>query len=213
MPTPNRTTYPGATSTIWARANKLTDFKPIEPPFERFLTGGHRNSLGRTVEIVEAIEGASVSLQAQWIEALFACYHSSDELVRLRTSNAMKRLIRAQPTRFDGFAERYLDFVAHIDQDSCRWTTAQLFGEQLARCDEGQIARASEHFFTYLGTNDDWIVVNACIKTLSNMALGRIHIEARLRPMLENYTSDRRKSVANAARKGLIALDSGKPFK
>lgn len=55
--------------------------------FEAVLTGGHPNSLGRTVEVVDVVLADRAKL-AQ----LYACYFSEDEVVRLRFSSAMKRV-------------------------------------------------------------------------------------------------------------------------
>ena len=55
--------------------------------FEDMLTGGHPNSLGRTIEVVDAVLAAP-----ERFEELFNCYQSADEVVRLRVSNAMKRV-------------------------------------------------------------------------------------------------------------------------
>lgn len=52
--------------------------------FEQRLKGGHLNSLGNTIEIVE-----EVLAENELFNELFNCYFSDDELVRLRTSNAM----------------------------------------------------------------------------------------------------------------------------
>ena len=55
--------------------------------FEERLTGGHPNSLGKTVEVVE-----EVLANPERFEELFNCYFSDDAVVRLRVSNAMKRV-------------------------------------------------------------------------------------------------------------------------
>ena len=55
--------------------------------FEDMLTGGHPNSLGRTVEVVEM-----VLANPDRFDELFNCYKSDNAVVRLRTSNAMKRI-------------------------------------------------------------------------------------------------------------------------
>ena len=51
------------------------------------LNGGHPNSLDRTVEIVEII-----FQDASRFAELYHCYFSKDEVARLHTSNAMKRI-------------------------------------------------------------------------------------------------------------------------
>ena len=60
--------------------------------FEQMLTGGHPNSLGRTLEVVE-----SVMSDRERLEDLYNCYFSEDEVVRLRTSNAIKRVTKEHP--------------------------------------------------------------------------------------------------------------------
>ena len=62
-------------------------------PFEARLSGGHPNSLGDTVKVVE-----EVLKQPKRFKELFDCYLSDDEVVRLRTSNAMKRREGEQST-------------------------------------------------------------------------------------------------------------------
>jgi hypothetical protein len=55
--------------------------------FESMLSGGHPNSLGRTVEVVDL-----ALADRERLSELFACYGSADPVVRLRVSNAMKRI-------------------------------------------------------------------------------------------------------------------------
>ena len=57
--------------------------------FENTLTGGHPNSLGKTIEIVDEVLD-----KPDIIDDLFNCYQSKNETVRLRTSNAFKRIFR-----------------------------------------------------------------------------------------------------------------------
>ena len=54
--------------------------------FEKTLKGGHPNSLGNTLEVVDTVLGNTDKM-----EDLFLCYQSDDETVRLRTSNAFKK--------------------------------------------------------------------------------------------------------------------------
>ena len=63
--------------------------------FEKLLKGGHPNSLGNTLEVVDVVLGKTDKM-----EDLFLCYQSDDETVRLRTSNAFKRIFRAKPELF-----------------------------------------------------------------------------------------------------------------
>ncbi|WP_420640681.1 hypothetical protein [Candidatus Leptofilum sp.] len=60
--------------------------------FELMLKGGHPNSLGRTVVVVEMV----LADRAR-VGELYTCYQSEDAVVRLRTSNALKRISSEQP--------------------------------------------------------------------------------------------------------------------
>lgn len=181
------------------------------PEFEAMLTGGHPNSLGRTLEVVALIEEEPARM-----EEAYRCYQSNDPVVRLRTSNIFKRLIRAQPSRYTHWASRLIDEVAAIEQDSARWTVAQIIGENLDLWDQHDDAlkqRSLTMLFGLFDKTDDWIVTNATLKTLANIGVRRMDVEARLRPLLEIYQDDRRKSVSNTARKAAKALDTGKAIK
>ena len=71
--------------------------------FEQSVKGGHPNSLGNTLEMVDAVLGNTDKM-----EDLFLCYQSDDETVRLRTSNAFKRIFRAKPDFFKQWKKRFI---------------------------------------------------------------------------------------------------------
>jgi hypothetical protein len=79
--------------------------------YEERLTGGHPNSLGNTIEVV-----ADVLAHPERIEELYQCYFSEDEVVRLRVSNAMKRLARANGDLLFPYLDRFLKDISKIDQ-------------------------------------------------------------------------------------------------
>lgn len=86
------------------------------------LTGGHPNSLGRTIEVVEM-----VLADPDRFADLFACYGSADAVVRLRVSNAMKRVDADRHDLLVPYLDRFIDQVGALDQASAQWTLAQLF--------------------------------------------------------------------------------------
>ncbi len=91
--------------------------------FESMLSGGHPNSLGRTLEVVEVVLHDPAAL-----EQLFECYSSADEVVRLRTSSALKRITKAHPEWLIAYIDRLIDDISTIDQASTQWTLATVFG-------------------------------------------------------------------------------------
>ena len=89
---------------------------------EERLTGGHPNSLGNTVEVVD-----DVLKNPALFNELFQCYFSADEVVRLRVSNAMKRVCKENEEMLVPYIDKFLGEISKIDQASTQWTLAQLF--------------------------------------------------------------------------------------
>ena len=164
--------------------------------FEKRLKGGHPNSLGNTVEIVEEVlETPSL------FESLFQCYFSEDEVVRLRVSNAMKRICRAEKMLLLPYLDRFLDEIAQIDQASTQWTLAQLFLELENDMTADQKSRALSIMKRNLAKHEDWIVLNQTMETLGKWSKKDATLKNWLRPHLERLSKDERKSVAKKAMK------------
>ena len=89
--------------------------------FEQLLKGGHPNSLGNTLEVMDVVLG-----NTDKVEDLLLCYQSDDETVRLRTSNAFKRIFRAKLELFKQWKQRFIKEVAKINQPSAKWTSIQI---------------------------------------------------------------------------------------
>lgn len=165
------------------------------------LAGGHPNSLGRTEEIVEIVLG-----EPERMAELYDCYFSDDEVVRLRTSSACKRVFKARPDWFAEYADRLLSEIAAIDQPSAKWTLAQLFLEHQKRLTPDQRARATEVLIRNLHEEEDWIALNMSMKTLERWVRDDPEITPRIEVRVRSLADDRRKSVANGARKLLNAM-------
>lgn len=86
------------------------------------LTDGHPNSLGNTVQVVDIILADKTRL-----DELYKCYFSDDEIVRLRVSNAMKRICKEHPEWLLPYLDKLLKDISKINQASTQWTLAQLF--------------------------------------------------------------------------------------
>ncbi len=165
------------------------------------LTGGHPNSLGRTVEVVEWVLADSSLL-----EELFSCYRSDDEVVRLRTSSALKRVCAKHPDWLVPYVDRFLTEVAAIPQPSAQWTLAQLFGSLRSHMSAEQIASAVRVMQRNLDHDNDWIVLNHTMQTLFDWSADDASLEKWLLPRLERLTGEGRKSVAARARKLHLAV-------
>jgi hypothetical protein len=171
--------------------------------FEEMLTGGHPNSLGRTVEVVELVLADRARLGE-----LYACYQSDDEVVRLRTSNALKRISHEKPEWLVPLIDGFLTEIADLDQASAQWTLADLFQTLAPLMTPAQRQRAEAVLKRNLAHHNDWIVLNQTMKTLGEWAKDDPELQHWLVPHLERLSGNGRKSVAKTASKTLKNLSA-----
>ena len=169
--------------------------------FEERLTGGHPNSLGNTVEIVE-----EVLAEESRFDELFTCYFSEDEVVRLRVSNAMKRIVKERKDLLIPYIDRFLTEIAAIDQASTQWTLASLFDSLSKELNEEQYQSAQKIMQNNLAHHQDWIVLNTTMATLAKWAKKDDNLRKWMIPHLERLASDERKSVSGRSQKLLKQL-------
>ena len=166
--------------------------------FEQRLTGGHPNSLGNTVEVVE-----EVLENRELFDELFHCYFSQDEIVRLRVSNAMKRICREDKTFLVPYIDRFLTDIAAINQASTQWTLANLFLYLQKEMSPDQKTSAKEIMKRNLINHDDWIVLNNSMETLGQWSKKDNSLKEWMLPQLKRLSQDPRKTVAKRATKFL----------
>jgi hypothetical protein len=174
----------------------------LEEPFETMLTGGHPNSLGRTIEVVD-----TVLANPERFTELFNCYGSRDEVVRLRVSNALKRVEAERHDLLVPVIDRLIDEIGNLDQASAQWTLADLFARLRHDMTSTQFDAALSILKRNLSQHKDWIVLNRTIDTLSSWAKQDSALSKWLCPHLERLSEDPRKSVAKRATKALEKLD------
>lgn len=168
--------------------------------FEAMLSGGHPNSLGRTLEVVDAV----LADRARLVQ-LYECYFSEDEVVRLRVSSALKRVTIEHPEWTIEFMDGLQSDVAAIDQPSIRWTLALLFDLTRELQSAAQRTRSVAIMKHNLAHHDDWIVLNNSMEVLHEWSLDDPELAGWLTPHLERLIHDRRKSVARRATRLLAA--------
>ena len=163
--------------------------------FEDMLSGGHPNSLGRTVEVVDIILGDKGAL-----DALFACYDSPDETVRLRTSSAFKRVFRAHPDWFVDYVDRFHDRIPRLGQPSAEWTLSQIHLDCFDVLSSAQIKTATKIAKSQLEESQDWIVLIQTMYLLRHI----VTVTPEERPwfvtQLKRLSQDKRTSVSKKAR-------------
>lgn len=169
--------------------------------FESMLTGGHPNSLGRTIEVVD-----QVLADRHKFADLYQTYFSKDEIVRLRVSNGVRRVTNEHPEWLMDFMDGLQSDVAAIDQASTQWTLAILFDMTRHLQSPAQIERSLEIMKNNLAHHQDWIVLNNSMKVLFDWRDVDPGLGAWLKPHLQRLTKDTRKSVATRAQKLLAKL-------
>ena len=169
--------------------------------FESMLTGGHPNSLGRTVEVVQCVLD-----QPDRFAELFACYGSDDPVVRLRTSSAMKRVEAEHHLLLVPYIDRFIDEIGELDQASAQWTLAQMFNRLASDMTAKQRAAALKILQRNIEHHNDWIVLNTTMETLAEWGRKDPPLLKWLGPHLRRLSLDRRKSVKRRAVKLLTAL-------
>ena len=169
--------------------------------FEQRLTGGHPNSLGNTIEVVD-----EVLANPSFLEELFNCYQSDDEVVRLRVSNAMKRICKTNKPLLFPYIDRLIEEISKINQASAQWTLSSLFLLLEKEMSEGQRSGALAIMKSNLANHDDWIVLNNTMDTLGKWAKKDEELKTFLLPHLKRISKDERKSVNKRANKLLETL-------
>jgi len=171
--------------------------------FEDTLTGGHHNSLGNTVAVAD-----QVNADRSLLPELIATYASEDEVVRLRVSNALKRVAWEHPDWVHAEISPIMAWVEKIQQPSAQWTLAQILMTIHDLLIEAEYGRSLDLLKSHLASSADWIVLNQTMETLTNWALHNGELREWLVPHLERLVEDPRKSVSHRARKFLSALHS-----
>ncbi|MCW1907715.1 MAG: hypothetical protein KIH63_000040 [Candidatus Saccharibacteria bacterium] len=168
--------------------------------YESLLTGGHPNSLGKTIEVVDHILQDEKRLQQ-----LYDCYQSPDAVVRLRVSSCMKRVCKVHPEWVAKYLDGLTTDISTIDQASTKWTLSILF----TLLDDYMSDAQRKAAITVMKNNlhyDDWIVQNTTAESLAYFAKKAPKLRAWLIPELEALTKSRHKSVSRRAEKLLAIL-------
>lgn len=164
--------------------------------FETMLTGGHPNSLGRTIEVVE-----TVLADPDRFDELYLCYRSDDEVVRLRVSNAMRRVEAERHDLLVPYIDRFIEEIGELDQPSAQWTLAKLFEALEPDMSQHQKSAAQAIMQRNLAEHPDWIVLNNTMEALFAWSEDDADLRQWLKPQLERLVEDPRKSVSSRARK------------
>ena len=107
-----------------------------------------------------------------------------DEIVRLRTSNAVKRVTIEHRDWLVPYIDRLIEDISEIDQASTQWTLALLFGMLVPEMSVQQRRAAKKVMQRNLEHHEDWIVLNNTMKTLGAWAKDDAALKKWLQPQL-----------------------------
>ena len=155
---------------------------------EMLLAGGHRNSLGRSAEVLAAVQA-----DPSRIEELFGCVGDDDAWVRMRAIDTFEKLVRADPALGAPYVEALLELTAS-EQPSIQWHLAQLF--PVLSLSAAHRRRVVAWLRDRLATTEvDWIVAANAMQAL--VALDPVHAPPLVTVQLAHrWAPVRRKAAA-----------------
>lgn len=162
--------------------------KQDTPPIEALLEGGDPRSLGNVNEIVTRVLDNPSDMAE-----LFECLFSKDEIVRMRSSDALEKIARIRPDWFAPYVERLLQDAAQIRQPSVQWHLAQIVSS--VPLSDAQTARAIRLLQYNLHTMNDWIVANFTLEALAVFARQGHLPKDELIQLLKAHQTSRYKSL------------------
>lgn len=164
------------------------------PSYAPLLTGGHPNSLGRADDVV-----ADVIANPGRMNELFACLFVEDELVRLRSSDALEKVCRTHPELLEPFRAQLFEEVPKIRQPSVQWHLAEILSQ--IPLDDREWNRAVRIMLTNLDEIDEWVLQNVTLGCLALFARQHAPSRRKLLAVLPRFMASSRNSVAKRARK------------
>jgi len=85
------------------------------------LAGGDRRSIGRVDEVV-----AEVLADTSIFRELFTGLIQQDEVIRMRTADAVEKISRQRPDLIEPYKEEIIYYISKIGQQEVRWHWAQI---------------------------------------------------------------------------------------
>lgn len=165
------------------------------------LTGGDRRSLGNTDKVIDYV----LRNKARLIE-LIDCVDSSNEIVRMRASDALEKICKQNPQWFEIYKDKFLNDWPKINQPSVQWHLAQILSEIELTPDETQLA--IKILKNNLGSTDDWIVENITLESLATFTRkGNFDVDEFV-SILKLHQNSRHKSVISRINKLLNEFSS-----
>ena len=169
--------------------------------FEEILTaGGHTNSLGRSGEVLKAVQN-----DPSKIDELFRCIQAEDAWVRMRAIDTFEKLVKDDPELARPYLSSIFTDLTTSSQASIQWHLAQLFAE--IELNEQQKHDAIAWLTSKIkSTEVDWIVSVNVMRTLLYFHKAGLIRSESLRLLFKTQASHKSKSVRKKAELFLTEL-------
>ena len=161
---------------------------------EQSLSGGDPRTLKGVDKVIKAVID-----NPKRLDELFNCLFVSDEVVRMRTSDALEKICRQHGEWLKPYSGRILREVSKIRQASVQWHVAQMLVE--IPLSETETAQAIRVLQNNLKVSDDWIVTNLTLESLAAFARKGSFPKDTFVRILKKYQTNRHNSVKARVRK------------
>lgn len=167
---------------------------------EILKAGGHKNSLGRASEVVNAVLSDKSRLNE-----LYECIFDEDAWVRMRAVDSFEKICRVNPDWIQSYTDNLIDSVSKIDQASIHWHLAELFLQ--LDLNETQFNKAVGIMKSNISSpNTDWIVASNTMTTLYEFVKQDKLARSEVLPLLKIQLKHRSNAVVKRANKYIDLL-------
>jgi len=162
------------------------------------LAGGDRRSIGRVDEFVEE-ELADTSI----FRELFTGLIHQDEVIRMRTADAVEKISRQRPDLIEPYKEEIIYDISKIDQQEVRWHWAQI----VPRLELNEDERLHVVGILISSLDDQSKIVNTfAMQALADLIKDDRTLRPAILPLLEEKTRSGSPAVRSRGRKILHDL-------
>lgn len=160
---------------------------------ETLTEGGHTNSLGRAVEVINAV------LQDESrLEELYRCLFNEDAWVRMRAVDSLEKICRVHPGWLTPYIDRFAEDLSVSTQPSIQWHLAQMYGQlELTKAQTQFAINWLKQCLT--STEVDWIVAANAMVALVQFVHKGSAAKSEVLPLLKKQQKHKSAAVVKRA--------------
>ena len=169
--------------------------------FASELAIGKPNSLGKTLNVVRAVESNS-RLFPQLLKLLL----HEDSIVAMRAMNATKRLMRADKDFFDPQKESLVKIYSKSKHNVVRLGLITLYFDFVKEFSATELKSIKTLSLKWMKDTEDWMILAQGLKLLEKLAKIDPKIQPEVIAVAKSLQKDPRKAVSTKAKKVLSGL-------